>query len=289
MTPRPSQPGRGDGRILRGAVVLVVALALAGCSDDSPPESDPSPSSSVTAEVAPAPPRATPPPRPEVGACYRLTYAEALAPTTEAAAVRCARPHTATTYHVGRLDTVVEGHLLAVDARRVRAQAADACPRRLQPFLGGTAEQLRLTVLRPVWFSPSLEQSDEGQDWFRCDVISLAGDERLGRLDPPPRRVLTTAVGRTAYGMCGTAEPGTPAFERVVCSAPHTWRAVASYELSGRRYPGRAELRRLADDRCRAVGQERAEDPLTYRWGFDYPSREQWRAGVRFGLCWIPD
>ena len=264
---------------------------MAACSGG---DQDPSATSSATASPstqveAPTPPRARPAPRPEAGECYRLTYDDALAPTTDAKPVRCSRRHTAQTYHVGTLDAVVDGHLLAVDATRVRAQAATECPRRLGRFLGGDEQDLRLSVLRAVWFSPSLAQSDEGEYWFRCDVISLAGDATLGRLAVPPRRVLASAPGRTAYGLCGSAEPGTAGFQRVACSAAHSWRAVATYTLEDGSYPGTAELRRVGDDRCRVVGQQRADDPLTYRWGFDYPNQEQWRSGVRFGLCWVPD
>ncbi len=283
-------PGR------RGALVAALvagALALAGCSGGDTGRT-PSPdagvqTSSTTPTRAPKPPRATAPPRPQVGACYRLTYEQALAPTTEVEPVRCRRGHTAVTYYVGTLDLVVDGHLLAVDAARVRSQAAETCPRRLPAYLSGGQRELRLSVLRPVWFGPTLEQSDDGQDWFRCDVISPADGEQLHRLKVPPRGALGTAAGRTTYGVCGTAEPGTPGFRRVPCDREHRWRAVTVYELGGDAYPGRPEVRRIADERCQAVGKERAEDPLTYRWGFDYPTRAQWRAGTRHGLCWVPD
>ncbi|MEZ5093036.1 septum formation family protein [Nocardioides sp.] len=270
------------------AVLLAAAVALAGCSGD--PGDPATPSTSPTPSATPTrPPRAEAAPRPQVGDCYRLSYEQALAPTSEVDPVRCRRGHTAVTYYVGTLDLVVDGHLLAVDAARVRSQAAQACPRRLAGYLGGTEEQLRLSMLRPVWFSPTLAQSDEGQDWFRCDVISPGDGQELHRLGVPPRRALATAAGRTAYGVCGTAEPGAAGFERVPCAARHRWRAVTTYQLTGKAYPGRAAVRAVADERCQAVGKERADDPLTYRWGFDYPTEAQWRSGVRYGLCWVPD
>lgn len=284
MTPAPRARRRG-GVV---AAAVVAALVLAGCSGGDEP--DPGPETSTAGPTrAPKPPRAEAAPRPKVGACYRLTYEQALAPTTDVEPVRCKRGHTAVTYYVGTLDLVADGHLLAVDADRVRSQAAETCPRRLPAYLGGAERDLRLSMLRPVWFSPTLEQSDDGQDWFRCDVISPADDERLHRLKVPPRGALGTPAGRTAYAVCGTAEPGTAGFRRVPCDRDHRWRAVTAYELSGDAYPGRAAVRRIADERCQAVGKERADDPLTYRWGFDYPTRAQWRAGTRHGLCWVPD
>ena len=41
----------------------------------------------------------------------------------------CSERHTAQTIHVGRLDTVVDGHALAVDSDRVLHQLATTCPR----------------------------------------------------------------------------------------------------------------------------------------------------------------
>lgn len=283
-------------RAHRRARCLTVAavLLLTGCSGaDGDPTGAESPggSSGSVSAAAPSepPPRADPAPHPRAGACYRLSYDEALAPTTEAEPVRCRRDHTAQTYFVGSLDVVVGGHLLAVDAEAVRAKPAEVCPRRLLGFLGGDERALRLSVLRAVWFSPTLAQSDEGQDWFRCDVIALADSEVLSPLTVAPEGALASAPSRTAYAVCATAEPGTPGFRRVPCAEPHRWRAVADYELTGEDYPGLGRVRQIADDRCRAVGREQADDPLTFRWGFDYPTRAQWRAGLSYGLCWVPD
>jgi hypothetical protein len=273
------------------AVTLAAALALAGCSGDPAPTSpSDSAASSTTLKPAkrPQPPRATAPPRPEVGACYLLSYDDALAPTAAAAPVRCRRPHTAVTYYVGTLDTVVDGHLVAVDAERVRDQPSTVCPRRLPGYLGAGEPRLRLSVLRAVWFSPSLAESDEGQSWFRCDVIAPQGDT-LTKLRTAPRGALAGAAGRTAYGVCGTAEPGTAGFQRVACSHRHRWRAVSAYDLPGKKYPGLTRVRQIGSDQCEQIGKQQAADPLNYQWGFDYPTREQWVAGTHFGLCWVPD
>ena len=37
-------------------------------------------------------------------------------------------------------------------------------------------------MLRAVWFTPTVAQSDRGADWFRCDVIAVAGTEKLAPL-----------------------------------------------------------------------------------------------------------
>lgn len=274
--------------LLMALLVTLLGTLLAGCSGAGTPETAPSPSAG-TPSVTPTPPRATPPPRPDVGACYRLDYDAALAPTSRARPVPCQRPHTALTFLVGTLRTVVDGHLLAVDADRVQAQVVRTCPERLGGFLGATAAQLRLTSLRAVWFTPSLGRADRGQDWYRCDVIALAGPERLAPLTSDLKGVLASAEGRARYAVCGTAQPGAPGFERVVCSSPHTWRAIATYDVPGDTYPGEPAVREVAQQRCRTAAQAIAEDTLNYQWGYDWPTREQWVGDQRYGLCWAPD
>ena len=86
------------------------------------------------------------------------------------------------TFFVGDLDQTVDGHLLAVDSDLVQEQVAEQCPPRLDGFIGGSTEDRRLSMLRPVWFTPTIEESDAGARWFRCDVVALAADGELAPL-----------------------------------------------------------------------------------------------------------
>jgi hypothetical protein len=265
-----------------------ITLLLAGCSggDDEP---DP-PAASPSVSRTPSPPAAAPLPKPpRVGACHRLDYTEAVAPTTDVAPVACTRTHTSQTFAVGALDAVVDGHLLAVDSRRVRNQVAQTCPKRFAAFIGGSADDRRLSMRRPVWFTPTVEQSDAGESWYRCDAVALAADERLAPLGGRLDGVLDQADGRDRYAMCGTAAPGTPGFERVICSADHAWRAVETVPFAGERYPGVEKVRAAGDDQCRDAGADAADGALDYKWGYEWPTARQWRAGQRYGLCWVPD
>ena len=49
----------------------------------------------------------------------------------------------------------------------------------------------------------------------------------------------------------------------------------------------------IADARPRELLTMRYEDlvddPLSFRFGWEWPTREQWRAGQRHGYCWAPD
>ena len=269
------------------SVVLAAGLA-AGCSgsDDDPAEpAASSPSASPTATPTPAEAA----PRPPKKACYRLAYEEALAPTTPRRPVSCGRKHTAATFHVGTLDAVVDGHLLAVDSRTVQDQVATECPSGFGDFVGGTVEAQRLSMLRAVWFTPTVEESDQGADWFRCDAIAVAGGERLAALSGDLRGVLTKPQGRTTYGMCGTADPGARDFERVICSESHSWRAISTFTFDSDRYPGEQRVRDVGESRCEEAGRGVAEDTLSFRWGYEWPTEKQWDAGQTFGRCWAPD
>lgn len=272
---------------------LVLAAALTGCSGDPSAEPGPSPSTSPTTTAATpeptTPPTATEAPRPSPGACHRLDLDAALAPTAGLDSVPCRERHTAETYAVGRVDAVVDGHLLAVDSERVQRQVATTCPAALPEAVGGTLADVRLSMLRPVWFTPTVEESDAGADWYRCDVVVLAGADRLLPLTGSLAGVLGSPEGRDIYGMCGTAGPDDERFERVPCSSPHTWRAFSVIPLPDGDYPGRAAIAAAGSAPCQDAAAAIAADPLDYEWGFEGPDRDQWAAGQTFVRCWTPD
>lgn len=286
---------------------VVVAVVLTGCTSGDPTsEAPPSDTASSVAPSTASPPAAseaaagaTPPPTtlpaaarpPRENACYDLDFTEATSPTHTEKPVSCRRPHTSRTFYVGRLDTVVDGHLLAVDSELAQDQVREACPRRLARYVGGSARDQRLSRLEAVWFSPTLEQSDQGASWFRCDVVGLS---RGGRLAPLPDRQLKGLLSRPEaldeVGLCGTAEPGSPGFDRVICSERHSWRAVTTIDMpGGRTYPGAATLRDAGEDTCRDFVREASGSPEEFRYGWEWPTRAQWRDGQRYGFCWAPD
>ncbi|WP_148612848.1 septum formation family protein [Nocardioides rubriscoriae] len=274
---------------LAAALVSVGASGvLAGCSGDDP---TPAPTATPTPSATPTPtppPRATPVTVPADDACYRLTYRQAVSPTNGESPVPCTAPHTAQTYQVGRIDNVVGGHLLAVDSDRVQKDVAQTCPAALGAVVGGTLQDQRLSMLRSVWFTPSLEQAGKGAAWYRCDVVALAGAEDLLDVRGSLAGVLDTPAGRDRYGMCGTASPAARTFERVPCSAPHTWRAFSVIALDPGRYPGAPAV----DDTgaaCEDAAAGVAADPLDYEWAYEGPDAEQWAAGQTFVRCWAPD
>jgi len=284
--PTPAVPARPASLVI---LALTALLALAGLSACGGSEPSSSPSSSSSSVPAPGPTRATPPPTPAADACYSLTFSQALAPTTRAQPVSCAKRHTTQTYAVGRLDTVVDGHLLAVDSEHVRAQVARTCPARLARFLGGSPDDLRLSMLRSVWFTPTVEQSSEGAAWFRCDVIAVAGPDSLLPLSGRLKGVLADDDRAERFAMCSTAEPGTAAFRRVPCGEKHAWRALSTVPLPAGRYPGEAKAKAAGQSVCKDAGREVASDALDYQWGYEWPTAAEWADGQTYGICWAPD
>ena len=264
------------------SVLLAVLLSLAGCGGGTP---TPTPSPSAP---APSPTHATAAPTPAAAACYALTFDQALAPTAQGRAVPCAKRHTTETYAVGRLDTVIDGHLVAVDSAHVRDQVARACPARLARFLGGTADDLRLSMLRPVWFTPTVEQSDAGAQWYRCDVIAIAGPTTLLPVTGHLKGALADQRADD-FAMCSTAEPGTAGFTRVPCQRQHSWKALRTVPLPAGKYPGEAAAKAAGQTICRDAGRTAASDALDYQWGYEWPTAQEWRGGQTYGICWAPD
>ncbi|MDQ1103456.1 septum formation family protein [Nocardioides zeae] len=266
------------------AVVLALTTALAGCSGGSDDDATATPSTSATPTATPT--TAAPAERPAAGACYDLGFEEALAPTTTSEAVDCAADHTAQTYAVGQLATYADGHLLAVDDPAVQAGLGATCRSSLAEYVGGDTDALRLSVLRAVWFSPSIEASDAGEDWYRCDVIAVVDDATLGTL-PPTMEGALGGDGLDSLGLCGTAAPGADGFRRIACGLEHTWRAIDVVDL-GSSYPGEDAAAAAGSAQCQSAAGELAADVLDYEWGYEWPTQEQWDAGQTYGLCWAP-
>lgn len=267
---------------IRLLLVAAVLAGTAGCGDERP-------QAAPTATPTP-PPTASPAPAPAADACYSLSYADALAATSDAAPVPCTAPHTVRTFFVGPAATLTPtGHLLAVDSQKVRDQMATECPRRFAAYVGGSPEQRRLSMLSPVWFGPTLKESDAGQSWVRCDAIALAAEGQLAPLSGKLKKVLTKASGRDRWGRCATAKPGTAGAHQVICSAPSSWRAVATLDVKGARgaFPGPKKAA-AAGNACEDRVRDLASDKLSFTWGWTPPTPEQWQAGQHYGFCWAP-
>jgi hypothetical protein len=265
------------------AVALALAGLVTGCSSGDGESAD-EPSGGASASSAPPAPVA-----PKVGACHELSFEQATDPVHSGESVPCGRPHTSATFKVGKIEALVDGHLLAVDSPSVRARLAKACPPALGSYVGGDQLTQRLSRLEAVWFGPSLEQADAGADWFRCDVVGVRKEGSLIELPRKVKGVLDAPDALDRFGTCGTASPSAKNFARVVCSEPHSWSAVDVVDLPGdARYLAK-DVTATGDAACKDVAAERANGALKYTWSFEWPTRAQWGTGQRYGYCWVPD
>lgn len=281
--------GEDRGLRVRPLLILLAALLLvvSACSGDGGESAGSEDSAAPSPSATPSPP-----PAPKQGACTRLRYQDALSPTTDRKPVRCAKPHTAYTFFVGGMRTAVDGHLLAVDSKRVQDDIASQCRAKYDGFLGGTEEQRRLSMFSAVWFSPTVEESEAGANWFRCEVIAVAGPEKLADLPRDPQGILDDAEARERWGMCGTAKPGSKDFQRVPCSANHSWRAIATVDIKGGKngaWPGKEAVKAAGQTRCEDLARAEAADPLSFSWGYEWPGRAQWQSDHHYGFCWVPE
>jgi Septum formation len=261
------------------------ALALTACSGSgsSAPVADPTPTRSSSSPSPTPTPKPRPDPPPPSHACYRLGYDAALAPTTGVKPVPCRKPHSAVTFFVGRFPPGV-----AVDGAAAHRTESTVCPRRFASFVGGTLEDRRLSLLRTVWFAPTVEQAALGARWFQCVAIALRGDQHLAVLDVPVAGALDSDTGRGHYGLCATDQPGTSDFEQRICSVPHAWQALRTVGFRPGRYPGVDAVKSAGQTPCQDAARAVASDPLDYQWSYVWPTQAQWKAGQTYGVCWAP-
>jgi hypothetical protein len=262
---------------------LAAVLVLAGCTatPGDPAETPQQSTSATPTETVPPDPG----PTPKVGQCHALSFRQAVAVVGRTEPVACRRKHSAETYFVGRLRLrTPAGNTRRVDSEAAQRQARTTCTSRLPRHLGVAPRDLRLTMAQAVWFTPSPKHAEDGADWFRCDVVAVASPRKLL---PLPRR--TKGWGDApAVAMCATAAPGTTAFRRVACGAKHAWLAVSTVDIPGRKLPARAAISSRMESPCRDAARSRADDPLDFSWSQESPTREQWDAGQRYGICWVP-
>ena len=281
-----------------GVALVGAFLALAACTspteDAAPPSSSSttaSPSPSVQGRLGTTDEGDVVTPAPTNRDCHRLGAEDLVRLSNDTDPVSCRGGHNAHTIHVGELDAT-HGRPVDIDSAAVRVALSTTCRRELASYLGGNRSTRALSRFRVVWFSPTQQQADAGASWFRCDLIAFAGNEDLIRLPPPGRLagVLDNPGALQKYGLCGTAAPGAAGFARVICAQPHSWRAISTIPVGGTgKYPGTRAVRTAGDEKCRDRVLARSGSPLRFRYGWEWPTEDQWLHGQRYGYCWAPD
>jgi hypothetical protein len=243
----------------------------------------------TTAPHPAAKPKPTPPPpAPIVGACRTLTFAAAAAPSDSTATVPCTAKHTAVTVAVGTLVSKARLKTLDINSASVQQTLAVNCPKAVQAYAGGRGRIFDLSQIQALPFVPTPAQIAKGANWYRCDLVVLAAPNTLAVVTGTLRNVLAAARALDRWGTCGTAAPSVRTFKRVLCSQRHTWRAVALINIpKSSRYLAK-RTSQAASLACRKVAAKEARGASKYTWSFEWPNQQQWQAGQRFGLCWLP-
>lgn len=274
-------------RLVAPLAALAAGLVLlTGCSGSQSSASSTAPTPVLSSSPTSPSPSATvtkPPPPPPAHACYDLSYDDALAPTSDLAPVSCTATHTAITFYVG---SYRKG--LAVDSTQVHQLVSSVCPRRFASFVGGTVDARRISLLRTIWFTPTVTEADAGARWFRCEAIAIQDDAHLAPLTGRLQGVLGRPAAAAHYGLCGNAEPGTAGFAQRICSTSHSWKALRTIPFRPGRYPGVNTVKSAGQTPCRDAGRAVAQDPLNYQWSYQWPTSAQWKAGQTYGVCWAP-
>ena len=101
---------------------------------------------------------------------------------------------------------------------------------------------------------------------------------------------LAKPAGRAEFGMCGTAEPGTPAFTRVLCREDHTWQAISVIDLADTAkdggYPGEKRSGTPARTPAPTPPARSPRTRSTTSGATSGPPKDQWQAGQTYGRCW---
>ena len=264
------------------------SLALTACSGSTArrPRPTPTPARSLVADLEPRPEaHRAPDPPPPAHACYRLGYADALAPTStpEARAVRpAATPRSPSS-------SGASPRTSPSTAPGCTGSSRPACPRRFATFVGGTLEDRRLSLLRTVWFTPTLEQAALGARWFRASRSRSATTSTSPSSTARSPGALDTDDGRAHYGLCGTAEPGTSRLRAAHLLRPPRLAGAAHGRLpSPAPTPASTRSKSAGQQPCKDAGHAVASDPLNYRWSYQWPTLAQWRGGQTYGVCWAP-
>lgn len=260
--------------LLCAAVLLLGLLAGCGSADTEKPQ---------------AAEETTDPERPEVGQCHDLSAGQVLESADTEEPVDCSKDHTSETVFVGTFKPAAQGEPSELTDDAANQQASATCRGKAAQYLGATEGALQLTQVEVFWFVPTLEEVDAGAKWLRCDVVVLERENDLMQLPESMKGALKGEAGLEEFGLCGTARPGDKNFERVVCSKEHAWRAISTVGIGGsEKYPGTASVRGAGEEECESQARAAQGSSLEYEYGWEWPTKAQWEAGQRYGLCWVP-
>jgi hypothetical protein len=308
------------------AAVLVLAVALAGCSDDptsgkaapsttarpaatsttAAPTSDDDPATATTARGV----------TPVAGDCI-----EPVTPTTSGgpqlpALVPCTDPHGGEIVSVSTLDDGPDAAYPAIDGFTDSATAAlTACqgdgtsPSTFDEFAGdnriespgskddkaGAHEAWIVSSLEAVLFVPGPAAWSHGARWAACSAVLRNSSGDLARYDGSARGLRSPGKLTDPLAWCRTDEDQSGNFAVVACDQPHSLEQVASFRVAaeGDAYPGNDEIDGVAGRLCPGLAStataKRSDSAAEADFGLSwtFPREEDWAQGDRTGRCYM--
>jgi Septum formation len=277
--------------VVAALVVLTVVFVMRWAGDDGGDgpsvAADQSPAqSSPSSDVRLRTPSAV---HPHESDCHALSAEQVRQPHDTKDPVRCRDDHTTQTYYVGTFDLSIISDRSPSTAD-IAEFVTPRCDRKFNRWIGGDRVTRILSRVHPVWFVPDARDIKLGARWFRCDVVVSASDSRLAPLPRNTEGMLDSDSALNRYGLCSRGSPERPHAKIVACSQPHTWQAFTALGFGSHgsdRFPDR-DQRREARQRCIDQAREEQDFPLEWTYGWQAPTRNEWAAGMRWGVCWVP-
>jgi hypothetical protein len=264
------------------AVVLIAALALAGCV--SPPSGL---DGDLTDDWGAMPPPGV---SEVVGACHEKPVS-VLESLTEDGKVDCGTEHATETLFAGYFSGEVAAAAqppssLLGDS----APAYDTCEERTDSLVGGDWRDFRI---RPALVLPSMGAWAAGERWFRCDVEDLAAFDGVAE---PGEGHLTSRLASlrlTCFQGVKNESGGVP-LKAAKCEDAHNVEYTGSFSAGSRQdYPESDESFAPLHERCEAslsqyLGLSVGEFMTRYR-GLTAPvaDKSRWNAGERGVRCFL--
>ncbi len=289
----------------RAAVALGVLLLASACGSttdlvESEPagsatDSTASPSPSEPTESTESPPTTAPTilatPEPKVGECRRTNPVQsALGGSLEVRKpLPCSETHNAQTYFVGLMNEEAQAAARRSNGNRLRFLVSGICSRKLAAWLGGSSEDVALSVFDFIVGAPGPEEVGPGVRWFSCDVYAIRALNGL-KLSALPRTTEGVLSSSRAgdWTKCNRGGFGDGTTNIVVCSKQHSYRAVAGVHLDDldADYPGSSSLQSRLEGDCTKRVRAYLGTTAGFNYGVTWPSRQQWNTGDRWGVCY---
>ena len=206
--------------------------------------------------------------QPDKGDCRNLSYARFRANSNSASPVSCAATHNVQTVYVGKLPK----RLSWKSARSRIDDAIDSrCRKAWNDAVGRSAKLRARSAFALATFEPTKAQKSKGARWFRCDA-GLLRSTSLSALSTTTSPLLKKPTP-LRQARCLTAS------ERVTtCDADHKFKATHAFKLTGKRYPGKKRVKRIATKGCKTRVS-------TAGLRFEWPNRGEWADGNRLVVC----